>query len=128
MKPPYPELVLLFAQSCVFNPIVFAFYLLTYRRMLRSQLEWATEEQLPSLSQGNKSVLKFFIFILQFLAVASVTIFFGALSLMYTDDVFINYFFEIMYCVRHVSSIMLAYGVSNSIKKELEMIANARES
>jgi hypothetical protein len=71
------------------------------------------------LSQGNKEILKFFSFILQFLAVASVLIFLGALSLLYPQDAFINYSFEIMYCARHVSSIMLAYGVTNSIRKEL---------
>jgi len=60
------------------------------------------------LSEGNKEILKFFSFILQFLAVASVLIFLGALSLLFPEDAFINYFFEVMYCVRHVSSIMLA--------------------
>ena len=57
---------------------------------------------------------------------ASVLIFLGALTLLYPESRPVMYFFEIMYCARHVSSIMLAYGVSNSIKKELEMIANAR--
>ena len=71
------------------------------------------------LSEGNKKILKFFAFILQYLAVASVLIFLCALILIYPEDTFINYSVEVMYCVRHVSIIMLAYGVTNSIKKEV---------
>jgi len=92
---------------------------MTYYSMLRSQLKWASEDQILMLSEGNKEILKFFTFILQYLAVASVLIVLCALILIFPEDTFINYSVEIMYCARHVSIILLAYGITNSIKKEV---------
>lgn len=123
---PYPEFSLLIFQSLLVNPIFFTCYIVLYIKMIRKQQSWATELELYELRAGNKEILKFFFFILQFLMVASVTIVLGALSLLITDRYYLELFFEIMYCARHVSSILLAYGVSNSVKRSLEAAARSR--
>jgi len=57
--------------------------------------------------------------------VASLTIVLGALSILKQTDYYIQLFSEIMYCARHVSSILLAYGVSNSVRRALEAEARS---